>query len=223
MRFYVPVFGTNGPLWSLAYEWWFYMFYPVLFFINRFSSILSALFVILLYILINLLDFNIIILNKVFAYLPAWWLGAFLADIYTNRLKISFISLSPLAILLVILPFEFFKLNWNNAVDLIWALGFFGLFSLLFLLQSKGYNLYLLNKLKGLGDISYSLYVIHMPVLVLLSGTLLQFNNNKLPMNFYFVFTGIIISLFFGWLSYKISEQPFQRSKIKPSYSGITK
>ncbi len=26
----VPTFGTNGPLWSLSYEFWFYVLYPVL-------------------------------------------------------------------------------------------------------------------------------------------------------------------------------------------------
>src|SRR5207302_10791525 len=26
----VPAFGTNGPLWSLAFEFWFYALYPLL-------------------------------------------------------------------------------------------------------------------------------------------------------------------------------------------------
>jgi peptidoglycan/LPS O-acetylase OafA/YrhL len=29
MNTYVPVFGCNGPLWSLKFEWWFYMIYPL--------------------------------------------------------------------------------------------------------------------------------------------------------------------------------------------------
>lgn len=28
----VPVFGTNGPLWSLSYEFWYYIAFPLLFF-----------------------------------------------------------------------------------------------------------------------------------------------------------------------------------------------
>jgi len=28
----VPVFGTNGPLWSLSYEFWYYVAFPLLFF-----------------------------------------------------------------------------------------------------------------------------------------------------------------------------------------------
>src|SRR5205085_10481349 len=30
-----PVFGTNGPLWSLSFEFWFYVFYPALLFLSR--------------------------------------------------------------------------------------------------------------------------------------------------------------------------------------------
>lgn len=41
----VPVFGTNGPLWSLAYEFWFYIWFPALFLLRsrRFSILLISL------------------------------------------------------------------------------------------------------------------------------------------------------------------------------------
>lgn len=31
----VPTFGSNGPLWSLAYEFWFYLWFPAIFFALR--------------------------------------------------------------------------------------------------------------------------------------------------------------------------------------------
>lgn len=31
----VPTFGSNGPLWSLAYEFWFYLWFPAIFFVLR--------------------------------------------------------------------------------------------------------------------------------------------------------------------------------------------
>jgi peptidoglycan/LPS O-acetylase OafA/YrhL len=34
MPTYAPVWGTNGPLWSLQYEWWFYMIYPVFWWVS---------------------------------------------------------------------------------------------------------------------------------------------------------------------------------------------
>lgn len=42
---FVPVFGTNGPLWSLAYEFWFYIWFPavVLLLLRRGSLALLAL------------------------------------------------------------------------------------------------------------------------------------------------------------------------------------
>ena len=41
----VPVFGTNGPLWSLAYELWFYIWFPALFlvFSRRIGILLISL------------------------------------------------------------------------------------------------------------------------------------------------------------------------------------
>jgi peptidoglycan/LPS O-acetylase OafA/YrhL len=50
MKTYVPVFGCNGPLWSLKFEWWFYMIYPVFWWLTRCSisvatGLMVALFV----------------------------------------------------------------------------------------------------------------------------------------------------------------------------------
>lgn len=47
----VPVLGSNGPLWSLAYEFWYYIFFPALFLAarGRFTFGLVALVVAVLH------------------------------------------------------------------------------------------------------------------------------------------------------------------------------
>ena len=53
----VPVFGSNGPLWSLSYEFWYYLAFPLLFFalwkrssIARKALSLVGLFAVLLFV-----------------------------------------------------------------------------------------------------------------------------------------------------------------------------
>jgi peptidoglycan/LPS O-acetylase OafA/YrhL len=79
----VGIWGTNGPLWSLKYEWWFYMLYPLLFWLNRKSVRWSAFLVIILFITGLLVPFPAVIAfaGSVLLYLMYWWLGALLADI----------------------------------------------------------------------------------------------------------------------------------------------
>ncbi len=213
MRFYTPVFGTNGPLWSLAYEWWFYMFYPVLFYMGRSAIKYGLITISLLYIFSVTIGFNIILLDKIFTLLPTWWLGTLLADIYSKRSKIRFKYLIPFTLILLILPLEIINIPLSGAKEILWAVGFAGFFSLCFQLQSKGKKNWFIH-LKPLGDISYSLYVIHMPIMVFLSGYILQKTGNQLlPKGYTLFFIGVGLSIIAGVCSYYIAEKPFIKKK----------
>ena len=206
---YFPVWGSNGPLWSLKFEWWFYMLYPILFIINRKGVLLSLVIITLISFALNngLFSIPFNLLNEVLAALLSWWLGTLLADIYTKRLKISFLYLSPLTLLVFIAPLiekiEFLKSNTDN----ISALGFFGLLSLLFYLQSKGVILNKISSLRWLGDFSYTLYILHVPILVFISGFLLSHNVNNLPKTQGYIFIGIIIPMIIAYYLHFFTEK----------------
>jgi peptidoglycan/LPS O-acetylase OafA/YrhL len=51
MQMHSPVWGSDNPLWSLAYEWWFYMFYPVLWWLGRRSAWRATAAVVALFLL----------------------------------------------------------------------------------------------------------------------------------------------------------------------------
>jgi len=75
-----PVFG-DSPLWSLSYEWWFYMlFYPIARWIpaGRQKHVVGMLGILaaLSYLVYPFW------LNRLFLYLPIWWLGAEAARLY---------------------------------------------------------------------------------------------------------------------------------------------
>ncbi len=83
-----PYMG-NSPLWSLSYEWWFYMlFYPLVRFIKapqQQSKIVFGLGVVST--LLYALHPNAIL--RVLMYLSVWWLGVFLSRLYREERAIT--------------------------------------------------------------------------------------------------------------------------------------
>lgn len=175
-------YGTNGPLWSLKYEWWFYMLYPILLvFSTKIGSIKTAILVAFVSLTTLFLthptthDFVLSIL----AYLLSWWLGAILADIYAKRIAINYGFLAPFVLLIPVLLLKMkTDATSDPLIDTFWALSFFGLLNLFFYLQTRGWQFSFLNRFVWIGDCSYTLYVTHFPILVFISGIMLYFNDN---------------------------------------------
>lgn len=204
---YVNIFGTNGPLWSLKYEWWFYMLYPILFFFTRKSLTITSISLTLIGLasIFSFIDF--IPLKEVFAFLPCWWLGCIAADIYTGRLKRKeYIILLPLFLIAILSILFYFK--GGIIGDYIWSIFFF-ILTLHLSLLSKSESLTILSKFHFLGTFSYTLYVIHFPILIFLSGYAFKLNNSQLPNHFGYVLLGVSISLVLAWLCHFIVEKPF--------------
>jgi peptidoglycan/LPS O-acetylase OafA/YrhL len=213
LKIYVPAWGTNEALWSLALEWWFYMLYPLFFYIHRKNILASTLIIAILFCL-SFIPFPgyLLLPERVFYYMIIWWLGVLLADIYTKRINLDFKWISPLFLLLILLLLNLIPEYFIAYKALLWGLGFTGLFAFLFHLKENNIIIAFLNKLKPLGSFSYSLYVIHFPVLVLFSGFITN-KNGRLPNHFGYVFLGIMLGLIFGYVSYLIAEKPFLRTR----------
>lgn len=82
-----PFLG-NLPLWSLSYEWWFYM---IFFFLRtKFKDNASNIVMILAVISTISYIFYPFFLNRLLMYLIIWWIGADLASLYLNRNNIDF-------------------------------------------------------------------------------------------------------------------------------------
>ena len=88
--------------------------------------------------------------------------------------------------------------------------GFAGLLAGCFELERRGYRLRWLERPKPLGDMSYTLYVVHLPVLVLLSGWLMtRSSSGLLPRHFGWVFAGMGLSLVLAYALHFVVERPF--------------
>lgn len=212
MNTYVPVFGCNTPLWSLKYEWWFYMIYPLFWWLTRRSIAVATLLMAALF-AASYFSFlwPIRLMQDVFSSMLAWWLGALLADTFAGRLKWHWRWIA-LGSALIGLPLLIFSTD-SLLADLGMAFLFSALLATGFMMEKWHVHLKWLENLKPLGDMSYTLYVTHFPILVLASGWLMKRSpDGLLPQNFYWAALGILVTLLVAYALHFIVERPFLRS-----------
>lgn len=170
---YTPVFGSNGPLWSLTNEFWYYVTFPlamIAFGAIKMSKEKRVVFTIALSAAFYFFAIH------VFGGFVIWLFGVLVFIIYQNNIfnwglwftfgsfflfLLSLIaSKSPALVSTIIVPTDF-------------VVGFtFSLFllSLRNIENKKWVKKYLSKIAFWLSDISYTLYVFHFPLLILIYG-----------------------------------------------------
>jgi peptidoglycan/LPS O-acetylase OafA/YrhL len=207
MNTYVPVYGCNGPLWSLKFEWWFYMIYPAFWWLSRRSILLATGLMIALFIASFFPgSWPLQLLRDVFTAMLAWWFGALLADVFTGRIKWSLEMVAAVGAVLGVVA-----LLCGGRMHLVgMGLVFTVILALGLCLNGRRIRLTWLEKLKPLGDMSYTLYVTHFPILVLASGWLMSRSpTGLLPQHFGWVFAGMIVTMLVAYGLHFIVERPF--------------
>lgn len=207
MKTYVSVYGSNGPLWSLKFEWWFYVIYPLFWFASRRSLTLATILMIALFLVSSHQDFwPLQLLRDIFSTMLIWWLGVILADIHAGRIRCGWIIIALVNFILAI----FVKVVSPAYSSLGIGLGFASLLSILFELHRRNFSLNWLERLKPLGDMSYTVYVIHFPLFVFISGWLMsRSGSGVLPQHFLWVFIGLTLTLLFSYATHRLVERPF--------------
>jgi peptidoglycan/LPS O-acetylase OafA/YrhL len=210
-----PVFGSDGPLWSLNYEWYFYLLYPLAFLLDRRSILLASLALVALSVVgyVPTWPSQLFWLRGVFQLMIVWWFGVLLADLFTKRLSLRYEALAGLM-------FAPLALRLGAPVapcrDILIGLAFSGLIASCFALQERGWRLSLLSALRPLGEMSYTLYVIHFPILAFMSGCLMKATGGPLPEHFGWVGAAVLLCVGLAWPLHLIMERPFLAPARKP-------
>lgn len=167
----VNTFLGNLPLWSLSYEWWFYMLYfPIVkFFKNKSSNFVYLIGICSAITYLYYPNF----LNRELFYFVIWWSGVVLARVYVNNNEIKFNDLkslfSSLFIIIIILTVNVFLNYKGGTVGLspILELRHF-IFSFVIILVALGwYKLkwigfnFTIGIFKKVAPISFGLYISH--------------------------------------------------------------
>jgi len=164
-------FGTNGPLWTLSYEFWFYVAFPFLMFslhpATRISTRLASVF--------SLMCISLFVGTSISIYFLIWLLGV-LIEISPKTLKnrsayLSTLISAPIFVLIVVALVKI-KLPLIMT-DMIEACFFAVLCYFVVQLQVPTKDNLVSHTAKGLSAVSYTLYLAHVPILVFISGMLM--------------------------------------------------
>lgn len=194
----VPIWGSNGPLWSLAYEFWFYVWFPAL-----------ALVLLRKRISVALTGLVIAWINPSIALgFLAWLAGFVLLKLSQRSLMVAMRTWQVAGIVLMFSVTLFVSArHGNNAMDIVLAVAFA---ALLYALRANVFrfprSLALLARFGR--NSSYSLYVIHFPILAL-TGSLLSSGKRLAPSP---LSIGLVAGLTFGcaaiaWLFSELTER----------------
>ena len=210
-------FGTNGPMWSLACEFWYYILFPLLMMPfavgldagSRWISFLMGL-----------------ALCYLFAREPGWFgfgfilwgMGAFATRAPSPLIRSRGLALSLYAVALILIRFlvrgKLLTTHpWiGDVADLLSAILF--IFVLLAFRDgpTDGYNLLRLQIHKKLANFSFSLYAIHMPILIFArAGASWMMGEDWVtqlaqPANYALAFTVMATILLIAWGFSRLTE-----------------
>lgn len=174
-----PTFGSNGPLWSLAYEWWYYVLFPVVLGsitalrwgsaeiaksidipVNRCSRIATHAWRSFVYLLV-LAGLYWFLTWEILIFFGVWLLGA-AASVWTKRVPPWWLAACFLIPILIVARAEVLKVPYG------WQYFLGVAFALVLVSLANGSRRWFLSKPSAyLADFSYSVYLIHFPVLMI--------------------------------------------------------
>jgi peptidoglycan/LPS O-acetylase OafA/YrhL len=203
------MFGSNGPLWSLAYEVVYYAAYPAWLALRRFSIVAAYAVVPMASVAFAWAPMPPFP-SSVLEYYPVWLAGAALAEIMSaggGRLPTVALSalfgagfglhISGLAELMPEVP----AVIYGTAAVMAFAT-----------LRESAAHRWPVRALEFVGARSYSIYIVHFPFVMLISAAL--FAQGGRPLHGWMAIGGAMAAVAFGCLCYSICERHFIHHRV---------
>ena len=203
-------FGSNGPLWSLAFEAVYYVLYPAWLSVRRRSWAAAFIVIPVLCVALSLSPvggFPITVLM----YYPIWLVGALLAErMVTHGVPQSAVLAGAV---LFLSGAALYLLAPAAIVAVIAAIAFGGGLVLAFA-GAQSRDRVLLPSFEYLGLRSYTIYIVHFPMLALLSaGVVATFGQR--PTHGWVAVAGAVACVAFGVACFAVCERHFLHSRYK--------
>jgi peptidoglycan/LPS O-acetylase OafA/YrhL len=187
-----PIFGTNGPLWSLANEFWYYIMFPLLYIaITRRQRWLVVVANLTMFLLVCIFVGKYITISFLM-----WMVGAFSYIIYARGWLRNF--LRTYATLWVTLLVFFASLavskgNYGSEATKDFLIGFAASALVLVLAGCEVRSKLYIRVARLLADGSYTMYLVHFPFMAMVVNIVLM--NKKFDASFsgYVVYVGFFL------------------------------
>jgi peptidoglycan/LPS O-acetylase OafA/YrhL len=206
----VPTFGSNGPLWSLANEFWYYLLFPfaVLAIRSRYSVLTRVLFAAAFLLVAWFVGASIMSL------FPIWVFGALLIYVRPPRCGFAWRVVATVVYSAVLLGCVPIARRNETVADYVLAVATTAYLWLLLSAMERSSKKAGEALARGLARFSYTLYLVHMPLLLFLGGLLVH-DSRWLPspvtLSLGFLFW--CVALAYAWIVAAATE--FRVDKVK--------
>ena len=212
-------FLTNPSLWTIPLEIEFYVLYPLAFFcilkFGFFTLLILSVGFSVLGIYLTKIGLHWVSFTSLFLW-PSWLLGAWIASLHReNKLsKLKILPVSSILILFLIIALASRLQKWEEWTQYAGWTGFYFALFLIFLhfeksISRRRENLFL-KLLAWLGQISFSLYLIHFPLFKLFGFMHRSYFDEK-PANFLISLAYLIPVCLLAWIFYRLIELPIHK------------
>ena len=206
-----PTFGSNGPLWSLANEFWYYVMFPLA--LAGASAWKRMSFHRAIPLTVLLACVAVFVRWKILLGFPIWLAGTALVVAYSKRtvpqgrFRLVYLSLSSILLSVCLIAARTGKsalLGSDLSVGIAFALFLLGVLRADFDVQRRFYS----RIAHGLAGFSYSLYVLHFPFLLFLRAWIAPYQ--KWQPDTLHLASGVAIGVLvlgFAWFVSKATEE----------------